>query len=328
MLLSPVIQSKYINLIKISSSWLAGGISGKPLVWAYPVSVGIELSNHCNLRCPHCSSGAGALTRQRAYMSEELLADIVREFSGSVFGSMLYFQGEPMMHPRFFDMLRLALPLKPVISTNGHFLDRQSSHLLAVLSPPLVIVSLDGISDDSYNAYRVGGNLEKVKEGIGYLCEAIAREKSTTRLEIQVLVNSLNEGELKAIRSFAKGKGAGIRYKSMQLNCEEGDHKLLPKRNIYRRYNLRGKELRIKRWPVLSCYRLWTRPVITWDGLLLPCCFDKDGEYVMGDLNLQKFKDIWYSEKYRDFRQKLLHNRAGIDICSNCTNGLPPWIRR
>lgn len=323
-----MIHSKYINLLKISASWFAGGISGKPLLWAYPLAVGIELTNNCNLRCPHCSSGSGLITRPRGYMSEELLSEIVKEFSGWVFMSMLYFQGEPMLHPGFFDMLSRAMPLKPVISTNGHFLDRQSSLMLARLNPPRVIISLDGISDESYKAYRIGGDLEKVKNGIRNLSAALRKENSTTLLEIQVLVNSRNEKELAEIRSFARENNARIRYKSMQLNCEKGDEDLLPSRNIYSRYRLTDRGLRIKRGISLSCYRLWTNPVITWDGLVVPCCFDKDGEFVMGDLKSQKFSEIWLSDQYRVFRKKLLHNRAGIDICSNCTNGLLPWIKR
>ena len=220
------------------------------------------------------------------------------------------------------------LPLKPVISTNGHFLDRESSAMLARLNPPRVIVSLDGISDESYTDYRVGGDLDKVKNGIRYLSEALRKENSTTLLELQVLVNSRNEKELKKISSFARENNASIRYKSMQLNCGNGDEGLLPSGNKYRRYRWGESGLKIRRGISLSCYRLWTNPVITWDGLVVPCCFDKDGEFVMGDLKSQSFSEIWLSDRYRNFRQRLLHNRAGVDICSNCTNGLLPWIKR
>ena len=70
------------------------------------------------------------------------------------------------------------------------------------------------------------------------------------------------------------------------------------------------------------CARLWFNPVITWDGKVLPCCFDKDADHIMGDLNQESFRDIWNGAKYRLFRRILLSDRSSIEICRNCTSGL------
>jgi radical SAM protein with 4Fe4S-binding SPASM domain len=62
--------------------------------------------------------------------------------------------------------------------------------------------------------------------------------------------------------------------------------------------------------------------VVSWNGKVLPCCFDKDAEYVMGDLNEDTFRDIWTGPKYRIFRKSVLTERRLNDICLNCTSGL------
>jgi radical SAM protein with 4Fe4S-binding SPASM domain len=70
------------------------------------------------------------------------------------------------------------------------------------------------------------------------------------------------------------------------------------------------------------CARLWFNPVITWDGKVIPCCFDKDAEYIMGDMIVESFREIWNGQKFRDFRKGVMKNRQGIEICRNCTSGL------
>jgi radical SAM protein with 4Fe4S-binding SPASM domain len=74
------------------------------------------------------------------------------------------------------------------------------------------------------------------------------------------------------------------------------------------------------------CWRLWSTCVFTWDGKIVPCCFDKDAQYQMGELSKNEFKTIWKSGLYSDFRQKVLKNRQSIDICSNCSEGSKIWI--
>jgi radical SAM protein with 4Fe4S-binding SPASM domain len=73
------------------------------------------------------------------------------------------------------------------------------------------------------------------------------------------------------------------------------------------------------------CWRLWQDPVITWDGLVAPCCFDKDATHRLGDLKATSFKEIWRSPAYQSFRQQLWQGRKNIDICANCSEGTKVW---
>jgi radical SAM protein with 4Fe4S-binding SPASM domain len=70
---------------------------------------------------------------------------------------------------------------------------------------------------------------------------------------------------------------------------------------------------------------MWSGCVITWDGLVVPCCFDKDAKHRFGDLKNESFKKIWQSDHYNNFRNAILRSRGEIDICKNCSEGTKVW---
>ena len=71
---------------------------------------------------------------------------------------------------------------------------------------------------------------------------------------------------------------------------------------------------------------MWHSCVATWDGEIVPCCFDKDADYSMGNLSNNTLQEIWENKLYREFRKKLLTARKEIDICTNCTEGAKWYI--
>ncbi len=66
---------------------------------------------------------------------------------------------------------------------------------------------------------------------------------------------------------------------------------------------------------------MWTSAVITADGDVVPCCFDKNARHVMGNLGDMTFSEIWSGEKYISFRDKVMKSRRLVDICSECPQG-------
>jgi radical SAM protein with 4Fe4S-binding SPASM domain len=73
------------------------------------------------------------------------------------------------------------------------------------------------------------------------------------------------------------------------------------------------------------CWKLHHANVITWDGMVVPCCFDKDALHQLGNLQMQSFKEIWNNDNYKQFRSELMKSRKNIDICANCSEGLTVW---
>lgn len=313
---------KYFNAAKTLYSWRASALTGKVINYGMPVSMGIELTNCCNLKCPECVTGSGQMTRPKGYMPVTLFERILEETGPYLFNVNLFFQGEPMMHPEFFVFLEKAEDYNTIVSTNGHFLTPEKSEKLANSGLGKLIVSLDGMDQVTYSIYRNKGEFQKVAEGIKNVSAAIKRSGSTLKLEIQFLVNSKNESQIPAVRKFASGVRARLRLKSMQVLDNERVGEWMPTDEKYRRYRAENGRYISKGRLKNHCLRLWLNPVVTWDGKVVPCCFDKNADHIFGDLNKQSFGEIWQGEKATRFRQSLLDDRRNIEICSNCTTGL------
>ncbi len=238
----------------------------------------------------------------------------------------LYFQGEPFLNPHFIQMVKEARKrnMYVITSTNGHFMSRETAREVILAGLNRIIFSIDGVTQETYEKYRVGGDLSKALQNLKLLASMRnSLGKKNPLIIFQFIVFKHNEHELETARKVAYQHGADIfLIKSAQIYDENKEH-FLPNNSRYSRYvkqpdgafKLKGRLLN-------RCWRMWHNPVITWDGRWLPCCFDKDAKYVMGDLKKQSSEQIWHSETYKLFRNMILTNRKQIDICRNCSEGL------
>jgi radical SAM protein with 4Fe4S-binding SPASM domain len=262
------------------------------------------------------------MRRERGFMDLELFKKIMKELSPYLYNVNLFFQGEPMLHPLFFSFLDNCLIPQSVVSTNGHFLSQESSEQIVRTRLSKLIISLDGMDQETYSAYRVNGSINRVIDGVNNVSHAKKISNSSLKIEIQFLVNRFNEHQIPLVRRLAKSANASLNLKSMQIIDKKDIAAWLPSARRFRRYKITEGEFAIKNSLSDRCARLWFNPVITWDGKVVPCCFDKDAEYVMGDLNRDSFCDIWNGTRYRVFRKSILSGRLMVEMCRNCTSGL------
>ncbi len=310
-----------LNTVKVGYSFLISTIRGKAVIKGMPPAISLELTNNCNLSCPECITGSGAMRRTKGFMQLSLFEKILKELRPYTYHLNLYFQGEPMLHPGFLRFLEKSEGFKTTVSSNGHFIDSDIAAKLALSGLNRLIISLDGMTEEVYGAYRIHGDFNKVVEGIKLVSYNIKKYSSPLKLVIQFLVNRQNEDQIPLVKNFAKEVNAKLELKSMQVITKNGFDKWIPKNEKYRRYTEIEGSYRIKSKLPDRCARLWFSPVVTWDGYLIPCCFDKEGEYKMGNLNDSSFMDIWNGTKYTLFRNNLLSDRKSINICSNCCSG-------
>lgn len=313
---------KSANAASSAFSYAAGSLTRRPFIAGMPATASFELTSHCNLRCPECSSGSGMMQRERGFMDPALFERVIRELNPYLFYASLYFQGEPFLHPGLFSFIRMKENTRIIISTNGHYLDNANATKTVLSGIYKLIVSLDGMDQETYSKYRVNGNLDTVMAGIRNISRERERLSSPMKLELQFLVNRYNEHQIALAESFAREVKATLKLKSMQVINGHDAGKWMPSEKKFARYVISGDRSAIRNTMPSRCLRLWLNPVITWDGKVLPCCFDKDAEYVMGDLASETFREIWHGTKFREFRLRVLSDRRSIPICRNCTSGM------
>ncbi len=327
LLLRKLSLRKLSNFICLGLSYQLSRMLGKAIVWGQPTTLSIEPTNLCNLLCPECPVGAGNLSRTTGSMKTDLFKRIIEEIHQNLSYLIFYFQGEPYIHPEFFNMIRYAHVKKifTMTSTNGQFLNDEMAKNTVQSGLDSLIISIDGTTQEVYQQYRKGGELDKVIAGTRYLIEW--KEKLKTKKPVivfQFLVQRGNQHQIKDIKELGKQLGVNkVSVKTIQIYETKRDSPFLPTLSKYARYVRKNDgSLAIKNSLKNFCRRLWSTSVIMWDGVVVPCCFDKDGKYKMGNLNTDSFKSIWGGRKYTDFRNAILKNRRQFDICRNCTEGL------
>lgn len=247
---------------------------------------------------------------------------ILEQVKTSVHTMQFYFQGEPLLNKDLPEMIQLAHKegIHTILSTNALALTPLLAKQLMQSGLNRIIVSIDGLSEESYGAYRVGGSLHKAMEGLVSLRQAKDTTGSSTHIELQMLRLRTNENEWSTISQRYRKMGAdSLTLKTAQLYDYEHGHPLMPTNEKYSRYVKRKDGLyHLKRKPGRSCYRLWTGCVITVHGDVLPCCFDKNGQYPFGNIFTSSLSEIYHSDKANRFRESVLRKRSTLQICSNC----------
>jgi radical SAM protein with 4Fe4S-binding SPASM domain len=295
-------------------------------VWGMPISYSIEPTNHCNLKCPECPSGLGTLTRPLGLLKLDDFKKWIDQIKDTGFYVQLFFQGEPFINKQLPEMIKYAQSknIYVSISTNGHFVNRVNVNDVLKYAPDKLIYSVDGLDEVSYQKYRVGGTFKQADEGLKLL---ITRRKQMKKknpyVEFQFIVMKQNEHQLNDVRKYCDEVGVDkLVFKTMQISSYENAVKFLPTNPKFRRYLVKDGQFSIKSKLKNHCFALWRTSVITWDGKVVPCCFDKDAKYTLGILNNNRFIDIWKSNSYQKFRSSVLTDRKKISMCTNCTEGL------
>lgn len=319
------------NIVRVVGSYQASRLTGKNLQSGNPFALSIEPTTSCNLRCPECPSGLRSFTRPTGMLELDLFKKALDECSKDLIYLILYFQGEPYLNPNFHTMVSLAKSRKLYVatSTNAHYLTDEHAKSTVESGLDRLIISLDGIDQSTYESYRIGGKVEKVLEGARNIIRWRKKLNASKPFVVfQFLVTAKNEHQIPEVKALADEIGVDdVWFKTAQVYEYENGHELIPADTRYSRYRQRNDgKWELKNKFENRCWKMWHSSVITWDGKVVPCCFDKDASHEMGNIRESDFVRIWHSEKYNRFRAKLLENRGSIEMCKNCTEGTEVWV--
>lgn len=321
---------RYLNITKILNFFRLYRCFGKlknlsgnaELITLPPPSfISFEPTNFCNLKCPACPSGSGTLTREKGFADLNLFKKVIDENKKYLTNIILHFQGEPLLHKQLGEMIKYARKnrIYTEFSTNGQLL-AENIEMIKSAKPDKIIISLDGLTQETYNKYRVNGDIDKVFKSLEELSKLKRKERPI--VELQFLVFNHNENQITNLKKIKlQFKIDKISLKTAQIyNNSQID--MLPINEKYSRYKIDGQNFRLKSDLPNYCRRIIFGSVITWDGKLVPCCFDKDADFEMGDIKTQSLNEIRNSEKYKQFIKSVFSQRIKIEMCRNCTEGL------
>lgn len=201
-LLSKLTLRRVWNGTKVWSSYQLSKLTGKPIQWGYPVSISFEPTTSCNLRCPECPSGLREFTRPTGMLEKSFFEQTIDEIHKEILYLIFYFQGEPYLNPEFLKMVRYASAKKiyTATSTNAHYLNDAKAKETVESGLDRLIISIDGTTQEVYQQYRVGGQLNKVLEGAKNIVRWKKELKSKKPFVVfQFLVVKPNEHQLSEV---------------------------------------------------------------------------------------------------------------------------------
>jgi MoaA/NifB/PqqE/SkfB family radical SAM enzyme len=297
-------------------------IFARPLFFGMPVFLSVEPTNRCNLQCPECPTGLNLLTREKGMMSLELFQRIIESARATAMYLNLYFQGEPLLHPRLFEMIDIAKRAGIYVSTstNAQLIDRPLAEKLIASGLDRLIISFDGPDEESYVSYRKGGEWSGLLQAVAYLVAAKKeRDGKGPFIVLQCLWLSTNVNKKAALIRLTQELGADkLEFKTLQLLDPSKPSTLVPASGTQTRYQKCGDAYVLKRTRSRICSRLFTTLVITHDGKTAACCYDKNAEVSYGDLHESSIRELWNGTARKEFVRNATVGRSAIKMCACC----------
>lgn len=287
---------KTYNLVRTAHAFAAR----KVRLTSYPPIVKFDTNTFCNLRCPLChpeGNRFGGVTDWGQF--ETIMERLPLDF---VFKVALFINGEPLLQPRFYDMIEYLSERKvnTSISTNFHKFDEADAVRMVRSGLSHIMISVDGATQASYEKYRVGGDLKRVLQNIQVLMDTKARLKSATPLvEVETICFDHNMEEIGEISEIAR------RLKVDKFTTKPDCGYLYNRENRERQKKVsleRGAKGRRKR-----CYWLYWTMNIEFDGRVRSCCVYND---TFGNLLKESFDEIWNNERFLYARSLFSRDRS------------------
>jgi len=292
--------------------------------WSWPLHMQIELTSFCDLECPVCPTGLGALRRAASAIDPELLEQILREAGPYLLTLSLWAWGEPLLYKHLGRALEAAgrYPMVTLLSTNGQSLSApRVQEALRAHPPTYLIVAIDGLTDATNTVYRKGARLAPALDGV----RALADWKQQTGARFPVLhcrfiAMRQNEHELPRLRGFAEEAGfdmVSLRSLSIIDAAEDGHRGMVPAAERLRAYRYEhGRRVRRRDF---VCQYAFSFPTVLADGTVVACDQDFNGREPYGVLRKGgSFRSIWTSRRASEVRRTIRDRPGEFSFCRNC----------
>ncbi len=276
-----------------------------PLVRSYPYILFLEPLYYCNLDCPLCDRQIFPDARKNSAgkLSLELFDRLLDEAGKYLFQCQIFGQGEPLLDwPRSKYIIERchARRIFTLMSTNCTLVTEKMAAEVVASGLDHLVVAIDGITQESYEKYRVRGQVADALSGMRLFVEEKRRQRSAMQIEWQFLVNKYNHGEMARAREIAAELGVTLRFapiRGMEFDPALQEEWLAPEPEFRAAKVAEGET--VFAWP---CYFLWRSLVLNSNGQAARCLiYQNVAEY--GSLEGRTVKDLYNDPTMQRARQ-------------------------
>ena len=271
-----------------------------------PVSLGIEVTNSCNLRCIMCHREV--MTREVGFMDFDLFKECARQ--GIEMGVKMivpFNYGESLLHPKLVDMVEYVKSLSKEtlvkINTNGMLMTKEYAEALVNAGIDEITFSLEGCRKESHEKIAKGSNYERV---LANLMNLINVKKETGKPQIRVCMVRMEETASEMKQFIRKWRPLVDNIGISNVNTGYGTLKdrRVEKRSLNRK---------------VPCRELWLKLQVLWNGDVTVCCIDYDGKLKIGNIRNESLNELWVGSKVERMRE--VHRAREFEktpICNKC----------
>lgn len=296
---------------------------------SHPTTLMLDPASVCNLRCPFCPTGAGYGDFPRTVLSPEQFSRIVGNLRADLIQRVeLYNWGEPLLNPNLADFIRFFSERKAEteVSTNFSQRDYDETYLATLVTSGLstLIVSIDGATQETYERYRIRGNLERVLGNMRRLVAVMREMRSETPTVVfKMLLNRHNQDEVEAAERLAQELGV-VFLLNEKFWCPDEVREEWAAGDASVPSPLQGYTIEPEAVISTYCRQLWESVIVTATGDVHPCCLTYEPEHAIGNLANEDVMAIRNNERAVYLRR--LVTRADVpapefeNSCEHCSS--------
>lgn len=274
----------------------------------FPPVVWIEPTSRCNLKCDMCLTGTGQVAKggKTGIMDISTYRKIIGELKDHpIIRLGLFFRGEPLIHPRIAEMVRIAndYGLNPYFHTNATLMTPDIAEKLIKSGLSYISFSFDCDSKEKYEAVRKGASFDRTLDNIrSFIRIKEVMGSPTPRVVIQS-IDFDGRGITGRYRKLFEGYGVDEFVSSYPHNWS-GEITGIP-------VVARGEYM---------CPDPWQRITILWNGDVVPCCRDMLQKMTLGNVGDETITAIWNNDDMKRLRTLIANGKNKETLlCRNCS---------
>ena len=306
----------------------------------FPITIEIDLTNHCNHRCSFCVWGEHISTDKSSLIKENLLECIVGMKKLGAKAITFTGGGEPMIHKNFYEILKRSneIGFDCGLITNGSVITEKNAELL-LKNLNWLRVSMSGGDKESYFKVQGKDHFELVCKNLNIIASAKKKLKSNTKLGLRMLITKENIHTLYNLAEIIK-KIDGINYLQIAPDHDNDDNGVFWHGDLVKKEkNKSEKILKEKKIDFITsgfeilntnnferkntlnipsrCFAHFYQVAIMADGNVAFCKnarFDKN--FIIGNININTIEEIWNSKKNQELEKWVKPSNCGL-LCKN-----------